>query len=123
MIAPVYVQNAKGRYVYLPEEMCMIRMRSLEDMTSQVIEKGCHYIEMALNELVIFVKKNHVLPLAVLENGVRTTADLAEADIKWLGFVEEPVEYVFYDDDGISGCCIPEKDWRRVTVRKTDLLC
>lgn len=123
MIAPVYVQNAKGRYVYLPEEMCMIRMRSLEDMTSQVIEKGCHYIEMALNELVIFVKKNHVIPLAVLENGVRTTADLAEADIKWLGFVEEPVEYVFYDDDGISGCCIPEKDWRRVTVRKTDLLC
>lgn len=123
MIAPVYVQNAKGRYVYLPEEMCMIRMRSLEDMTSQVIEKGHHYIEMALNELVIFVKKNHVLPLAVLENGVRTTADLAEADIKWLGFVEEPVEYVFYDDDGISGCCVPEKDWRRVTVRKTDLLC
>ncbi len=123
MIAPVYVQNAKGRYVYLPEEMCMIRMRSLEDMTSQVIEKGHHYIEMALNELVIFVKKNHVIPLAVLENGVRTTADLAEADIKWLGFVEEPVEYVFYDDDGISGCCIPEKDWRRVTVRKTDLLC
>lgn len=123
MIAPVYVQNAKGRYVYLPEEMCMIRMRSLEDMTSQVIEKGHHYIEMALNELVIFVKKNHVLPLAVLENGVRTTADLAETDIKWLGFVEEPVEYVFYDDDGISGCCIPEKDWRRVTVRKTDLLC
>lgn len=123
MIAPVYVQNAKGRYVYLPEEMCMIRMRSLEDMTSQVIEKGHHYIEMALNELVIFVKKNHVLPLAVLENGVRTTADLAEADIKWLGFVEEPVEYVFYDDDGISGCCVSEKDWRRVTVRKTDLLC
>lgn len=123
MIAPVYVQNAKGRYVYLPEEMCMIRMRSLEDMTSQVIEKGHHYIEMALNELVIFVKKNHVIPLAVLENGVRTTADLAEADIKWLGFVEEPVEYVFYDDDGISGCCIPEKDWRRVTVQKTDLLC
>lgn len=123
MIAPVYVQNAKGRYVYLPEEMCMIRMRSLEDLTSQVIEKGCHYIEMALNELVIFVKKNHVLPLVVLENGVRTTADLAEADIKWLGFVEEPVEYVFYDDDGISGNVVPEKDWRRMTVRKTDLVC
>lgn len=122
MIAPVYVQNAKGRYVYLPEEMRMIRMRSLEDLTSQVIEKGCHYIGMELNELVIFVKKNHVLPLAVLENEVLTTADLAEADIKWIGFVEEPVEYVFYDDDGISGSCVPEKDWRKVTVRKTDLV-
>lgn len=122
MIAPVYVQNARGRYVYLPEEMLMVRMKSLEERTCEVLEKGHHYVEMALNELVIFVKKNHVLPVAVLGNGVRTTADLTDADYEWIGFTEESAEYVFYDDDGMSKTCVPEEKWKKVTLHKDDLV-
>ena len=40
MIAPVYTQNAKGRYVYLPEEMKLYRMRSPEDMEGRNSGKG-----------------------------------------------------------------------------------
>ena len=32
MIAPVYQQNALGRYVYLPEHMLMIRVKAPEDL-------------------------------------------------------------------------------------------
>ncbi len=113
MIAPVYVQNAKGRYVYLPEEMLMLRLRSLEDKDTEIMEKGHHYVEIALNELVIFVKKNHVLPLAMLGDGVKTTADLAGAQMEWTSFPGEPAEYVFYDDDGVSKSPVPEKDWKK----------
>ena len=124
MIAPVYVQNAKGRYVYLPEEMLMVRMHSLEDRTSKVLGKGHHYVEIGLNELVIFVKKNHVLPLAVLDKDVKTTADVAETNMEWLGFIGESVEsveYVLYNDDGISRDYVPEKDWKKMIVQKKEL--
>ncbi len=123
MIAPVYVQNAKGRYVYLPEEMLMVRMRSLEDYASEAMDKGHHYVETDLNELVIFVKKNRVLPIAAPDRDVKTTADIEDAPIIWFGFIETAAEYVFYDDDGISRNPVPEEKWKTVTVRKEDLAC
>ncbi len=118
MIAPVYTQNAKGRYVYLPEEMLMVRMSSLENKTCEVLEKGHHYVDAALNEVVFFVKKNHVLPLAVLEDGVKTISDIADSEYKWLGFVEDTAEYVLYNDDGVSKKYVPENEWRTVSLRK-----
>lgn len=44
MIAPIYKQNAKGRYVYLPEEMMLVRMRSDEDYETEILPKGHHYV-------------------------------------------------------------------------------
>lgn len=121
MIAPVYVQNAGGRYVYLPEDMLMVRLKSLEDRTSEVLTKGHHYVEIALNELVIFVKKNHVLPIAVLGDDIRTTADIVAAEYEWIGFVEDEAEYLLYDDDGISKSCNLEENCKKITVRREDL--
>ena len=36
MIAPVYNQNAKGRYVYLPEEMAMLRLRGVDEYDTEI---------------------------------------------------------------------------------------
>ena len=72
------------------------------------------------------MKKNNVLPLAVLYKDVKTTADMAEADMEWLGFIEEQaesVEYVLYNDDGISRGYVPEKDWKKIIVQKQELTC
>ena len=55
MIAPVYVQNASGRYVYLPEDMNLIRM-SGGKITTDPMEKGRHYIEVPLVDVVFFCK-------------------------------------------------------------------
>lgn len=121
MVAPVYIQNAKGRYIYLPEDMMMVRMKSLEDRTFVVMKKGHHYVDIALNEVVIFVKRNHILPLAVLNHDVKTVNDIEDSNYEWIGFVEKSAEYVLYDDDGISKNYVPQKEWRKVIVTKEEL--
>ena len=46
MIAPVYNQNAKGRYVYLPEEMAMLRFRGvLTDGGEYTDEVDCDHVK------------------------------------------------------------------------------
>ena len=62
MIAPVYEQNVNGRYVYLPEDMTLSRL-SGENVSETPLKKGVHYIEAALNEVPLFVKKGASVPL------------------------------------------------------------
>lgn len=120
MIAPVYTQNAVGRYVYLPEEMLMVCMTSPEEKRFEVLEKGHHYISVPLNEVVFFVKKNHVLLLAALDEKVKTTADLERASYEWIGYVSEKAEYLFYQDDGISKKYLSKKNWKVCKFTKED---
>ena len=61
MIAPVYIQNAAGRYVYIPEDMRLIRMHE-GALTAEPIAKGRHYIEVPLGDVVFFSRGK--LPLA-----------------------------------------------------------
>lgn len=56
MLAPVYTQNAKGRYVYLPEDMTFYRFRSASDYDVIPMNKGDHYIDVAFNEVPLFVR-------------------------------------------------------------------
>ncbi|MCR5311324.1 MAG: alpha-glucosidase [Lachnospiraceae bacterium] len=63
MIAPVYEQNKTGRYVYLPEDMKLVRFRSFSDYDTEVLTKGDHYIKAALNEVLVFVRKGKKLTL------------------------------------------------------------
>lgn len=73
MLAPVFEQNARGRYVYLPERMKLVKMRSPEIWTEEILEKGDYYIEIALNEIPFFIKESCVLPLADPKTNVETT--------------------------------------------------
>ena len=52
MIAPIYHQNAQGRYVYLPEEMMLVRMKSHDHYETEILPQGHHYVAAALDELV-----------------------------------------------------------------------
>ena len=63
MIAPVYTQNATGRYVYLPEEMMLVRMRSLTEYETEVLAAGHHYVKAELSELVFFIRKDKAIPV------------------------------------------------------------
>ncbi len=73
MIAPVYQQNAEGRYVYLPEDMKLIRFRSYDDFDEEVLEKGDHYVSCALNEILVFIRKGYELPIATPGRNVEDT--------------------------------------------------
>lgn len=99
MIAPVYEQNATGRYVYLPERMKMIRMRAGDDYTETVYEKGDYYIEVPLNEVVFFLQEGTVLPLAKPAPNV---ASLDEEHLVWVKFIQKDTVYELCKDDGFT---------------------
>lgn len=96
MIAPVYTQNAKGRYIYLPENMTAIRLNSNGTITESDMEKGHHYIEVALDEVVFFVRDGHCIPLCDRADNVES---IDEKTIKLYGSGET---YELYTDDGYT---------------------
>lgn len=99
MIAPVYEQNKSGRYVYLPEEMKLYRMRSLTDMDEEILTKGDHYVKAELNEVLIFVRPDHIFPMSY---GGTNVASVDETKLKVFGFVKNKAQYELYNDDGLS---------------------
>lgn len=96
MIAPVYEQNARGRYVYLPEEMKFVKFLPDGSISEEVLEKGIHYVEIALNEAALFIRCGKCIPVADAAEYV----DGIDTDtIRMIGY--EGAAYVLYDDDGI----------------------
>jgi len=97
MIAPVYEQNAAGRYVYLPEDMLMIRFRSAADYDLEPLAKGDHWISLSLGEFPLFVRKNHAVLLC---SGGESSAALDDTRFTAVGQIETEGEYALYRDDG-----------------------
>lgn len=99
MVAPVYKQNASGRYVYLPEDMLFVKFMPDSTLHQEKMRKGIHYISVALNEVPMFVKKNHIVPLAA---PVETVPELDVDHLDTVGWVTENVSYTLYQDDGYT---------------------
>ena len=97
MIAPIYKQNAKGRYVYLPEEMMLVRMRSDEDYETEILPKGHHYVPAELNELVFFIRNQKAIPFA---KAAKNTAETDWNTVRLLGY--SGCSYEMYADNGTS---------------------
>lgn len=113
MIAPVYEQNKSGRTVYLPEEMKLLRFDGAVLAEEQVLAAGRHYIKVGMNEVVIFVRKGHILPLA---QPAQCVAEVDWQDLTLVHFAEEGTSYELYDDDGISRRVSLEGSLRTLTV-------
>lgn len=75
MIAPVYRQNATGRYVYLPEDMTQVTWINSKP-AEKVLEKGVHWVEMPLNSVVFFVRKGKKVPVYMSKSPVLSTKDI-----------------------------------------------
>lgn len=97
MIAPVYTQNAKGRYVYLPEDMLFVKFAKDGAYTEELLTQGHHYVEIAVNEVPLFIRKGRCIPLA---EAAECMEKLDTANLKMIGF--EHAEYTLYEDDGIG---------------------
>ena len=113
MIAPVYEQNKTGRYVYLPEDMMLVSMRSPEDYTVQVVEQGHHYVPVAMDELIFFIKKDHVIPMA---ESAKSVSDMDFEHLSLLGYVTDKAVYELYDDDGNSKDYENPEHYEKITV-------
>lgn len=99
MIAPVYEQNADGRYVYLPESMKQVRFREDGSVEETILPAGHHFVEIPLTDVVIFIRPNHLLPLS---KGGQCVDEVDFEDLTCLSYVTEGNEaaYTYYHDDG-----------------------
>lgn len=97
MITPVYTQNAKGRYVYLPEEMKFVKFLPDGSILQQTLEKGHHYVEIEVNEVPLFIRKGKKIPVV---EPAECVEDIQMESMEMIGYREG--EYELYDDDGIS---------------------
>jgi alpha-glucosidase len=97
MIAPVYTQNAKGRYVYLPENMKLIKFMPDGSIYEKEMEKGHHYVDIALNEVSLFIRNGKCIPVARPAEYVDA---IDYSKLYMLGY--KGSEYVLYNDDGVS---------------------
>lgn len=93
MIAPVYTQNAEGRTVYLPEEMKLVKFMPDGSLYEEILEKGVHYVEIALNEVPLFIRKDKCIPVAAAAQSVDA---IDERTIKMVGY--EGAEYEMFTE-------------------------
>ena len=99
MIAPVMEQNADGRYVYLPEDMLLIRFRSPEDYDLVPLPAGDRWIGCGLREFPLFVKKDH--PVLLCPGG-QCSEMLDDHTFTALCMTDREVSYDLYRDDGTA---------------------
>lgn len=97
MIAPVYEQNADGRYVYFPEDMQEISFENQEVKKGQIFTKGVHYVEMKLGSVHVFLRENHMLPLSHGGSNV-PEVDFEHLELYAYGTKVHP--YKYYSDNG-----------------------
>jgi alpha-glucosidase len=97
MIAPVYTQNAKGRYVYLPEEMMSVQFLPDGTIQSEILPKGHHYIDVPLNVVGLFIRAGKCIPLA---DAAESVAELDTEHLQFIGY--ENASYDMYEDDGYT---------------------
>ena len=81
MICPVYEQNVGGRYVYLPEDMTFVKLSGTKVVTEKMT-KGTHYIEVALNEVPLFIKNGKKIPLC---KPAMRTSQLDTENVEYIG--------------------------------------
>ncbi|MGN0763284.1 MAG: hypothetical protein ACI4MK_07840, partial [Aristaeellaceae bacterium] len=99
MIAPVYEQNARGRHVYLPEDMLLVRFRAGDDYDLIPMPAGHHWIDLALNELPLFIRRGHIVPLA---KSAEYVEGIDATRLSLLGWLDSDTVLSLYDDDGLS---------------------
>lgn len=99
MLAPVCQQNALGRFVYLPEDMLLITASGPDDFRFREMKAGHHYVEAAADELIFFLRKDHILPLA---NTAEHVGQLDGTHLTAVAYLSGESTYTLYDDDGSS---------------------
>lgn len=95
LLAPVYTQNAEGRYVYLPEDMTMVTW-SDSRAEQKPMSAGDHFVEIPLETVVFFVKKGRAVPL------FKSALSSEQIDMNSAYLVGDAKSCELYTDDGYS---------------------
>ena len=98
LIAPVLEKRAKGRKVYLPEEMTEVRYSGGNFLTREV-PAGEQYVKVPLGEVVFYIRKDKCIPVG------RGGSHTGEIDLKDVTLLGSGTEYTQYLDDGLTRDC------------------
>ena len=98
LVAPVLEKGAKGRKVYLPEEMTEVRWNGKEFLTREV-PAGEQFINVPLGEVVFYIRKGKCIPVG---KGGMNTMEVDLSDVTLLGGGKEYTQYL---DDGFTRDC------------------
>nr|WP_294666392.1 TIM-barrel domain-containing protein [uncultured Blautia sp.] len=109
MIAPVYEQNARGRYVYLPEEMKFVKFLANGSISEEILEKGVHYVDVALNEVPLFIRSGKCIPVA---EAAKCVKDIDTSSLTMLGY--DGSSYTLYEDDGVHKKYDDKENYRKL---------
>lgn len=75
----------------------LVRMSSCHEYQTEILPQGHHYVEIALDELVFFVRNKKAIPFAETANN---TAEIDISALQSLGYPD--CSYTLYWDNGIS---------------------
>ena len=95
LIAPVYEENARGRYVYLPEDMTKVTW-CCGKISTEEKAKGSYYVYVPVNTVVFFVKKGCLVPMC---KPARNTSCIDTSTFECVG---TGASYELYEDDGFT---------------------
>ena len=98
LVAPVLEKGAKGRKVYLPEEMTEVRWNGKEFLTREV-PAGEQFVNVPLGEVVFYIRKGKCIPVG---KGGSNTMEIDLFNVTLLG---GGTEYTQYLDDGFTREC------------------
>ncbi len=98
MIAPVYEQNKTGRIVYFPEDMLCVRFTSEKDYQLEMMKQGHRYVEMPMNQLILFIRPNQML---VLTDYAQSVSHIDNSNIEVIAHVKTHCTTTYYEDNGV----------------------
>ena len=108
MIAPVLEKDAKGRKVWLPEDMTEVRYDGSGFLCEQV-SKGMREVKVPLGEVVFYIRRGKCVPVT------KSAQCTAETDLRDVVLLGDGKEYRQYADDGFTKDVTAENI---VTVKK-----
>ena len=75
----------------------LVRMKSYDNYETEILPKGHHYVPVALDELVFFIRNQKAIPFA---EPAESTAKTDLSTLRLLGYAD--ASYELYTDNGVS---------------------
>ena len=92
------------------EEMKFIKFMPDGSISEEVLEKGVHYVDVALNEVPLFIRSGKCIPVAEAAECVK---DIDTENMQLIGY--EGSSYTLYEDDGIHKDYDKKENYRVLT--------
>lgn len=98
MLAPVYEENALGRFLWAPEELLLWKVRDYKTKEFAVLARGDHWLDIGPDEIPVLLRPDSVL---VLGGHAACVEELDHSSLEAIiFFTGQELEYDLYWEEG-----------------------